>query len=70
MILKCKYSLPVFLGLLILSVTAIPNVAMAQKKTKKKKKGDEVAKRLAAAQEISSESGRPILAVVSNLDTT
>ena len=69
MIHRYKFNLPVFLGLLIFSVTAIPNIAMAQKKAKKKKV-DQVAERLAAAQEISSESGRPILAVVSNLDTT
>ena len=63
-----KNSWPVFFGLLILSVAAIPNVVVAQKS--KAGEGDDVAKRLAAAQEISAASGKPILAVVSNLDTT
>ena len=61
----CKNSWPIFFGLLIFSVAAIPNAVMAQKG-----EGDDVAKRLAAAQEISAASGKPILAVVSNLDTT
>jgi len=66
---KCIW--PVLLGLVILSATAIPNIAMAQKTNKKQKKqADKVAEKLATAREISSASGKPILAVVSNLDTT
>lgn len=66
MIHKCSW--PIFLGVWVLSLAAIPNIVVAQ--TRETSEGDDVAQRLAAAREISASSGKPILAVVSNLDTT
>lgn len=63
-----KNSWPIFMGLLILSFATTPNVVNAQKG--ETGKSDEVAERLAAAREISASSGKPIMAIVSNLDTT
>ena len=69
-----KKSWPIFLGLLVLSFAATPNSVMAQTdktdKTDKTEESDEVAKRLVAARKISAASGKPIMAIVSNLDTT
>lgn len=63
-----KNSWPIFLGLLVLSFATTPNVVMAQKG--ETGESDEVAQRLAAARKISAASGKPIMAIVSDMDTT
>lgn len=52
-----KSFLPLFSGMLVLLIGAIPSSAIAQKK------GSKVAANLEAAKELSAMSGRPILAV-------
>lgn len=52
-----KIFLPLFSGLLVLLIGAMPSSAIAQKK------GSKVAADLEAAKELSAVSGRPILAV-------